>query len=104
VQVNYSGILVIVPPSELESTVARLEELPGVEVHHRDPDTGRLIVVQEASTVGAEVDGLKQIKNLPHIVLAEMVEHHFEEDEEIINSIPDGLEDGLPEVPEFLQD
>ncbi len=101
---NYSGILVIVPPAELEATVVRLEELPGVEVHHRDPESGRLIVVQEAPTVGAEVDGLKRIKSLPHIVLAEMVEHHFEEDEEIINGIPDDLEDGLPEVPEFLRD
>ena len=75
---NLSGILVVVPPERLSECAADLETLPGVEVHHTDPATGRLIVVQEADDVDAETAGLLAIKARPHVRLAEMVYHYFE--------------------------
>lgn len=101
---NLSGILVVVPPAEVGATIARLEALPGVEVYHSDPPTGRLIVVQEAPTIRAEVEGLGRIKALPNVTLAEMVEHHFPDDQEILDHLPPDLKDGLPPIPSFLQD
>jgi nitrate reductase NapD len=74
---NLSGILVVVPPERLPECAADLETLPGVEVHHADPATGRLIVVQEADDVAAEMAGLTRIKARPHVHLAEMVYHYF---------------------------
>jgi nitrate reductase NapD len=74
---NLSGILVVVPPERLEACAADLSALPGVEVHHTDPATGRLIVVQEADDVDAEMAGLLAIKARPHVRLAEMVYHYF---------------------------
>ena len=59
---NLSGILVAVPPDAIETIATQLDELPGVTVYHRDDPTGRIIVVQEAETVHAEVDGLRRIK------------------------------------------
>ena len=56
---------------------ADLAAIPGVEVHHTDPATGRLIVVQEADDVHAEMAGLMAIKARPHVRLAEMVYHYF---------------------------
>jgi nitrate reductase NapD len=81
--VNVSGILVVVPVSAIASTIEALGSLPGVDVHHTDAATGRIVVTQEAETVAAEVEGLKRIKALPSVILAEMVYHHFEDDEEI---------------------
>jgi nitrate reductase NapD len=103
--VNISGILVIAPGERLGETIQRLNALPGVEVHHTDPNTGRIVVTQEAATVQDEVDGLKRIKALPHIVLAEMVHHHFEDSSEVFDHLPDSLQDAgeLPEVPAFLR-
>ena len=105
---NLSGILVIVQPQYVDSTTALLNTLPGVEVHHSDQASGRIIVVQEAASIGAEVEGLKQIKQLPNIIVAEMVNHYFEEDEEVLTNIPPELDDleGLPElaVPSFLNE
>ncbi len=74
---NLSGILVVVPPERLSECAADLQTLPGVEVHHCDPATGRLIVVQEADDVDAEMAGLIAIKARAHVRLAEMVYHYF---------------------------
>ena len=101
---NISGILVITPAGRLQNTLEALSALPGVEVHHTDPATGRIVITQEAASIQAEVDGLKRIKALPHIILAEMIHHHFEQDRETLHEIPEDLDDaeGLPEVPFFL--
>jgi nitrate reductase NapD len=74
---NLSGILVVVPPERMAECAADLATLPGVEVHHSDPATGRLIVVQEADDVAAEMAGLTAIKARPHVRMAEMVYHYF---------------------------
>jgi len=103
--VNISGILVIVPGERVEETIQSLNALPGVETHHSDANTGRIVVTQEAARVQDEVQGLKRIKALPHIVLAEMVHHHFEDSSEMFDGLPDELQDAgdPPDVPTFLQ-
>ncbi len=99
---NLSAILVVVPPEHLDPTAQRLGTLDGVTVHHTDPATGRMIVVQEAETIDREVEGLQRIQALPHIILAELVEHHFEDDAEI-NEVGDIPRPG-DSVPRRLQD
>ena len=79
---NLSAILVVVPPPALEESIDRLNALEGIDVHHVDPKTGRMIITQEGPDIDAEVSGLKRIQELPHVVLAEMVEHHFDKENE----------------------
>jgi nitrate reductase NapD len=81
---NVSGVLVVVPVPAMAGSIRALEALPGVDVHHTDPATGRMVVTIEGESIGAEVETLQRIKTLPDVVLAEMVHHHFEEDEEIL--------------------
>ncbi len=101
---NVSGILVVVPPEHVAASIETLDHLNGIEVHHCDTETGRIIVTQEAETIQAEVDGLKRIKALPHVILAEMVYHCFEEDSELSGSVPPELDalEGLSAVPSLL--
>ena len=102
---NVSGILVVTPVAALDATVAALDGLPGVDVHHTDPRTGRIIVTQEARSVGEEVEGLERIKALPDVILAEMVHHHFEDDRRLIEEIPSELQSERPAgVPPCLED
>jgi nitrate reductase NapD len=102
---NVSGILIVVPLDKMQETINTLNTLPGVDVHHTDPASGRLVATIEAETIQLEVDALKRIKALPHIILAEMVHHHFLEDDDLINSIPADLEnESLPDIPAFLKD
>jgi nitrate reductase NapD len=103
---NISGILVVVPPDRYEEALAALGALDGVEVHHTDPATGRIVVTQEGETVGDEVAGLRRIKALPCVTLAEMVYHHFEDSTEVLEGLPSELDEsaGLPRVPPYLNE
>ncbi len=103
---NVSGILVVVSPSELEAGIAALNGLPGVDVHHIDETTGRLVVTQEAATVNDEVEGLKRIKALPGVAMAEMVYHYLDEDGPPSTTLsPDGENtDHHVDVPVRLKD
>ena len=104
---NISGILVVVPPQRVVSTIERLRALPGIEVHHVDATSGRIVITQEAASISAEVEGLKRIRVLPHIILAEMSYHYFEEDGELLDNIPPGLDDVSAEpfdVPGYLNE
>ena len=80
---NLSGIAVSVKPGVFDDTVTRIGELPGVEIFHLDPASARLVVVQEAVSVDAEVEGLKRIKSVPGVAVAELVYHYFGEDASI---------------------
>ena len=77
---NLSSILVVTPTQHLESTIDKLNGMPGVEVHVFEEQTGRIIATLEALSVSAEVEGLRRIKSLPDIQYAEMVLHYFEHD------------------------
>ncbi len=92
---NISGILVITPAEHIRSTLDNLNSLPGIDVHHVDEASGRIVITQEAENVKAEVDGIKRIKKLPHITLAEMSAHFFEDDNEMFAGIPAELEDDV---------
>ena len=100
---NISGILVIVSPQRVESMVDHLNGLDGIEVHHIEAATGRIVITQEAETIKAEVDGLKRIRALPGIILAEMSYHNFEDDNELIDAIPEDL-DNAANIPAYLNE
>jgi nitrate reductase NapD len=87
--------------------VAELNQMDGIDVHHIDAATGRIVITQEAESINAEVDGLKRIRALPGIILAEMSYHNFEDDTELLQGIPaelDGEDLDTSSVPEFLND
>lgn len=76
---NLSGILVVAAPGHVDSVLARLAALDGVEVRQHDRASGRIVVVQEAADVGAEVAGFGRIRALPHVLAADLVCHYFGE-------------------------
>lgn len=94
---NLSGILVVARPERLSAVISELNALPGVEVHQVDEATGRIVVVQEAEGVDAEVEGLKRIQATPGVALATLVYHYFgdEADATAVTADP---------VPAFLRD
>jgi nitrate reductase NapD len=79
---NLSGILVVTTPEKMGNVCDALNALEGVSVYHTDEATARLVVVQEAGSVNDEVNGLKTIKAVPGVVMAEMVNHYFGDDAE----------------------
>lgn len=90
---NISGILIITSPQHTDNVIEQLQNLTGIDIHYVDAATGRIVITQEAASISAEVDGLKRIRALPHISLAEMSCHYFEEDRELVDAIPAELDD-----------
>jgi nitrate reductase NapD len=102
---NVSGILVIAAPEHSGEVVDQLQGMNGIDVHYCDDETGRIVITQEAESISAEIDGLKRIRALPHIILAEMSCHYFEEDREVVDAIPSELDNEVLDagsVPDFL--
>ena len=106
---NISAILVTTPSANTLNMIEQLNQLEGVEVFHHDTSTGKIIAIQEAESINDEVAGLKRIKKLPNITLAEMVEHYFGEDRNLypgsdLEKIDEvcGTESAEVCIPEFL--
>lgn len=76
---NVSGIVVQALPVHLDTVIDSLNTVEGTDVHYSDPISGRVVATLEGSDIRAEVEILKIIKMLPHVVYAEMVYHRFEE-------------------------
>jgi nitrate reductase NapAB chaperone NapD len=72
-----SGLVVRTTPEHFDDVLAALGELPGVSVHHCDAATARVVVMQEASTVEGEVDGMRRIQTLRGVVDASLVYHYL---------------------------
>ncbi|MDH3693965.1 MAG: chaperone NapD [Gammaproteobacteria bacterium] len=100
---NLSGILVLTSPERCSEVVDSLNQTSGVEVHIHEPQ-GRIIAVQEAATVDDEVAGLRRIKDLPHVVSAELVYHYVGDDSPVQSSGICNIraENQSPDVPAYL--
>ena len=78
---SVSGLCVTVRPEDLAAVAGLLGGLPGVEVHASDPDNGRLVVVQEAASVAAHQDKLREIQAVPGVLTADLVLHYQNPDD-----------------------
>jgi nitrate reductase NapAB chaperone NapD len=76
---HYSGIIVTARPQELADTSHRVDAVPGVEVHHLDPEGGRIVAVLETETLEEQQEGLRRLQELPGVLAAALVEHRSEE-------------------------
>ena len=56
-----------------------LEMLPWAEVHHEEPN-GRLVITVESDDTDQAMARLQKVKELPRVILAEMVQHHVEDE------------------------
>ncbi len=72
-----SGIAVSALPENLEEVTRSINALDWAEVHLAEND-GRMVVVIEAPGSEEGMNRLLEVKALPHVVAAEMVQHWFE--------------------------
>lgn len=72
---SVSGLCVTARHEDMEAVEAMLNRLPGIEVHGRDPHSGRLVVVQERASIEDHRQGLRNLQGLPGVLAAELVLH-----------------------------
>jgi len=96
---NISSIVVKTRKENLESVINAVSTSDFCEYHLHD-DNGRIIVTVEGKGVEEEINKLKQIQQLPHVISAEMM-YAYSEDE--LNAERDKLEK-TDKIPEWLND
>lgn len=96
---NISGILVQVTPRYLNFVVDRIKEADFCEYHQHD-ELGRIVVTIEGDTAEDEIAKLKLLQQVEHVVSADMVFSHSEDE---LDKLRQGLDTSNP-VPEWLND
>ena len=80
--VHYSGVVVIVPPEQIERCARDLDALADVEVHYRHPESGRIVAVLEGPSADAHLETLRRIQAVPGVMVAAPVYHYQDENPE----------------------
>ena len=73
-----SGILVVTRPERERETRAALQAYPWLDIHHSD-SKGRLVITIDSSSTEEGIGRLREIQELPQVILAEMMEHYVED-------------------------
>lgn len=76
--VHTSGILVLSRPADVSGCVQCLESLPGVEVHHLEKVTGRMIVVLETDSLEQQEEGFLKIQQLDRVLTVALVSYRID--------------------------
>jgi len=80
---HYWGVVVIVPPDRVEPCARDLGALAGVEVYHRHPESGRIVVVLEGRAVEEHLETLRRIQAVPDVLVAAPVYHYVDATPEV---------------------
>jgi nitrate reductase NapD len=74
---NISGLLIHAQPQRAENVCARLEQLPGVEVHAVTA-AGRLVVTVEGNSEQEMTQTFDRLNAIPGVHATTLVYHHSE--------------------------
>ena len=75
---SISGVVVRATPDDLSQVAARLAGLPGVDVHHLEATTGRVVITLETDRQDDEGNRLERLRREPGVLSAELVYHYVE--------------------------
>jgi nitrate reductase NapD len=79
VEIHIASLVVHVRPEAADAVARGLAAWLGVEIHAHDP-IGKMVVTLEAASESEIAQRLGAIQNLPGVLSAALVFHHFESD------------------------
>ena len=95
---NLSSLGVKVLPAEMDRALAELAGSGLCEVHFHDRDKGAVIVTIEGKDTGEEMDRMKAIEKLPHVLGAALVYAYSEKElDEAMRKLADHPASTVPE-------
>ena len=97
---NISSIVVQTRQEYVDEVVEALKTADFCDYHFHDKRMGKIIVTVEGEGVSEEIEKVKQIQALPHVISAEMMMAYSEDE---LDEERSKLEMG-PNVPEMLND
>lgn len=85
---SIAGILVRTLPGDAADVTSHLAALPGVDVHHQEAATGRLVITLEARQGEEEREGLERVRGAVGVISADLVYHYVAPPDERDESLP----------------
>ncbi|MBO5659078.1 MAG: chaperone NapD [Duodenibacillus sp.] len=76
----YSGLVVTCLTPHFDDIITTLEGMPGVEIHQKDVETCRLVVVIEGETIDSETQTFKAISAIKGVADVSLVVHREDTD------------------------
>ncbi len=73
-----SGVVVRSHQEDLVAVAARLAHLPGIDVHHLEAATGRVIITLETDSSDQEEMRMESVRREPGVLSAELVYHYVD--------------------------
>ena len=98
---NISSLLVKVAPGRLDQVLAALAASGLCEVHFHDRTKGAVVVTIEGRDTGEEMDKMKAIEKLPHVLGAALVYAYSEAE---LGAAMQKLAESGPAVPDALKE
>ncbi len=77
-QYSIAGVVVRSQVDDLARVAARLARLPGVDVHHIEASTGRVVITLEADQEDHDEAQLERVRREPGVLSAELIYHYVE--------------------------
>ncbi len=97
---NLSSIVVLTTPEYLEEVLDAIKSSPDCEYHLHD-EKGRIIVTIEGKDTEEEINKLKKLQAIPHVISAELA---FAYSEDELEKERKKLEKAEDNIPEWLND
>lgn len=75
---NYSSVVITLAAGAESHALKALSALEGLEVHHVDEASRRVVAVIEAETTGLEADVFERIRRTEGVIDVSLHAHYFE--------------------------
>jgi len=98
---NISSIVVQVRQEYVDEVVETLKNADYCDYHFHDKAIGKIIVTVEGEGVAEEIEKVKKIQAVPHVIAADMMMAYSEEE---LNEERSKLEMNGPNIPQMLND
>lgn len=77
---NYSSVVITLAAGAESRALNALSALAGLEVHHVDEASRRVVAVIEAETTGLEADVFERIRRTEGVIDVSLHAHYFEDE------------------------
>lgn len=77
---NYSSVVITLAAGHPAPVLKALDALEGLEVHHVDEASRRIVAVIEAETTGLEADVFECVRRLDGVLDVSLHAHFFEDE------------------------
>lgn len=77
---NYSSVVITLAAGAESRALKALSALEGLEVHHVDEASRRVVAVIEAETTGLEADAFERIRRTEGVIDVSLHAHYFEDE------------------------